>query len=556
MRLSGPGGKNLEREGYLFDGYLVDSDTLLCGQAASDQFERELCRHGIEGALERLNGAYWYAVRKGDLLWFGVDHFGGGSLFYRLEPELTLFEDPFAEVANPGFCDAAICSLLASGFTLGQDTVYAGVRECSSGVLYEYDAASGSLEEKTWFKFNLNPEKEYEPAALEAALMRFLPRLGDAGSVLSASPERRSRFAHHPRRRPAEKPAPRKPSPTACRVRVISTSPVKSVRNWRFPTLLFRRRRPPEKAGSTPATWRRWCAACTWLAAFRRNPTGCRSASSPGDGSWSVRGIPAIGWPAPGSTPACTVPGRSNGWSSTSSTVISASRRFPAGTSPSCCGRESAKVSWPSCRIAERIPSPVRTGGTLEHRQKKYIVNSTRKYRHLGLQTYLPFFDRELMSVFMHLKMQYRFNQRAYIDLLRTQLYTGRLEILGRIENTRGNLDPGQAGGLRRESPMERLHQRLRELDRGKYRKRFLISSMQGYDEPAAMLSSRGRGFFMRQKVKDAFPLLNPCAEQLRGLGCPESARHVEWILRQQVSQMNPAGLFVCAFLPYLLEVE
>ena len=70
------------------------------------------------------------------------------------------------------------------------------------------------------------------------------------------------------------------------------------------------------------------------------------------------------------------------------------------------------------------------------------------------------------------------------------------------------------------------------------------------------MLSPRDKASFLRQKVDEAFPLLHPCVDQLRGLGCQESARHVSWILRQQVSQMNPVGLFVCAFLPYLLEVE
>ena len=555
MRLSGPGGKNLEREGYLFDGYLVDSDTLLCGQDASDQFGRELCRHGIEGALERLNGAYWYAVRKGELLWFGVDHFGGGSLFYRLEPELTLFEDPFAEVANPSFCDTAICSLLASGFTLGQDTVYAGVRECSSGVLYEYDAGSGSLEEKPWFKFNLNPEKEYEPAALEAAFMRFLPHLGDAGLAyllpLSGGLDSRTILAVALRRNLPLK---------------TFTYGLPGAGDFDIPGKICSGLEISHAAFPTaPAPGESWFDAGDMKEMVR-----CMhlARSLPEESDWlPVREL------SRGRFVVC--PGHSGDWLAGSwidarlyrarslkrlveyildrhfgLTAISSgdfAELLRAGI------RESLLAVMPDCG---EDPVACADRWNLEHRQKKYIINSTRKYRHLGLQTYLPFFDRGLMSVFMHLKMQCRFNQRAYIDLLRTQLYTGRLEILRRIENTRGNLDPGQAGRLRRESPWERLHQRLRELDRGKYRKRFLTSSMQGYDEPAAMLTSRGRSFFMRQKVKDAFPLLNPCAEQLRGLGCPESARHVEWILGQQVSQMNPAGLFVCAFLPYLLEVE
>ena len=555
MRLSGPSQKNLEREGCLFDGYLVAADTLLCGRAASDQFGRELRRHGIEGALQRLNGAYWYVVRKGNLVWFGVDHFGGGSLFYQLEPEPVLYEDPFAEVANPSYFDSAFCCLLASGYTLDQDTVYAGVRECSSGVLYEYDTASGSLQEKTWFKFNLNPEKEYEPASLEAALMRSLPQLGDGGrsyllplsggldsrTILGVALQRNlplETFSYG-LRSAADYDIPEKICSELEVSHAVFPTAAAPGEDWFGTADMEDMVRCMHLARSLPEE-------SDWLP-VREFSTG-RFVVCPGhSGDWL-----AGSWIDPRLYRTKTLErlveyilDRHFGLTAISSGDFAELLRVGI--------RESLLAIMPDCG---EEPIACAERWNLEHRQKKYIVNSTRKYRHLGLQTYLPFFDRELMSIFMHLKTQYRVNQRAYIDLLRTQLYTGRLEILRRIENTRRDLDPGQPGDLGRESLRERLHQRLREIDRGKYRKRFLLSSMQGYDDPAAMLTSRGKAFFLRQKVKHAFPLLYPCAEQLRGLNCPESARHVEWILGQQVSQMNPAGLFVCAFLPYLLQVE
>ena len=177
VRLGDAREGDLEGAGYLFDGYLVADDSLLVGPEASDHFGHVLARHGIDGALDRLNGSYRYVVKQEGRVWFGIDHFGGAALFYQRGPELSLFDDPSAHVRDREYSDAAVCCLLASGFTIDDETIYSGIRECSSGVLYEFEIPTGQLRQRTWFKFNLRPEGDCDPDEMEAALLRSLPRL-------------------------------------------------------------------------------------------------------------------------------------------------------------------------------------------------------------------------------------------------------------------------------------------------------------------------------------------------------------------------------------------
>ncbi len=207
VRLGDAREGDLEGAGYLFDGYLVADDALLVGPEASHHFGLVLARHGIDGALDRLNGSYRYVVKQEGRVWFGIDHFGGAALFYQLDPELSLFDDPSAQVPNPDYSDAAVCCLLASGFTIDDETIYSGIRECGSGVLYEFETATGQLRQRTWFKFNLRPQGDCDPDELETALMRSLPRLAPLGWELPAAPERRPRLEDHTRPRPEAPPA-------------------------------------------------------------------------------------------------------------------------------------------------------------------------------------------------------------------------------------------------------------------------------------------------------------------------------------------------------------
>lgn len=554
VRLGAASERDLEGEGYLFDGYLVADDVLLVGQGASDHFGLLLGRHGIEGVLERLNGAYRYVVRKDGMLWFGIDHFGGAALFYQLGSELNLFDDPSAHLREPTFNDGAVCCLLASAFTIDDETIYDGVRECSSGVLYGFDLTSGALRQRPWFKFNLRPEQDCEPEDLEAALLRCLPRLASAEGTyllpLSGGLDSRTILAL----------ALRRGLPLEALTYGLPGASDYSIAGRLCAELgIGHTARPKEADGEA------WFEAADMREMVRAMHLG---RSLPEESDWRPMRRLASG-------PFVVCPGHGGDWLTgsfidarllrirTLERLVEYILDFHCSLTPMSSGdfgellrdkiRNSLLSIIPDCG---EDPLACAERWNLEHRQRKYIANSAKKYRYLGMDAYLPLFDRDLMTLFMHLKTRHRIHQRAYVDLLRTRLYTGRLEALRRIENNRWNLDVDPPVGMGRPSLRSLLHQRLRELDRRKYRKRFRVSSMEGYDDAAAMLSSRDKDSFLRQKVNEAFPLLHPCVEQLRGLGCAESARHVSWTLRQQVSQMNPVGLFVCAFLPYLLEVD
>ena len=100
------------------------------------------------------------------------------------------------------------------------------------------------------------------------------------------------------------------------------------------------------------------------------------------------------------------------------------------------------------------------------------------------------------------------------------------------------------------------MHRLIRTVDLQKRRKRLFPGQLKGYEDPAVLLSARSVDDFLRQKMRAAFPTLPNCADQLRGQRCYQAARHVDWILGQRVCQMNVNGLFMCAFLPFILKVS
>ena len=535
---------------FFFSGYLLAGNRLLTENRAAAFFGELMTRKNLFQVLEKLNGSYLYVVKEGELLHFGVDHFGGRNLFYQLEPELRIYENPYLEAVDLSYADEAFCCLLSAGYTTGDETLFCQVRECASGVTYTYDLCSGRLSSKSWYKYNPRDCLEADSTEIERLLLNSLPeKVASYLLPLSGGLDSRTLLAIALKKKlPVQAFSYGRAEGKDLRIGVQICREMK-IDHAIYPTTEEARRAYFDASG------------------FQQMVEAINKGRSlPEESDW-------IAMNQLGERQGVICPGHTGDWLSgghidarlyslrSIDELVAYLLDVHFGLTALSDGEFQSLLEMKIKQSLEEILND--NGGdlvasaerwNLEHRQRKYIINSADKYRYLGLIHYLPFYDRFLMDYFRQLKREFKLGQRGYASALRERLFTAELEKLGTIANTR--MDPGEERRFRVESLVQKMHRLIRTVDLQKRRKRLFPGQLKGYEDPAVLLSARSVDDFLRQKMRAAFPTLPNCAEQLRGQRCYQAARHVDWILGQRVCQMNVNGLFMCAFLPFILKVS
>lgn len=531
----------------VFSGRLRQGDVLLEPEAAARWFADRVAQRGPLPALDQANGAFCYAARSGTRVWFGTDHFGGRPLFYRLGPQPEVCDRPHGPLSLRAGADEALCCLLAAGYTVADETLEPDLRECAPGVAYALDLPSGAVEPHRWYAHDATGSDAASAAELHQLLLQAVPLAAegillplsgglDSRALLGAAlarglPVRAYSYGvpHNPDIRIAAEVCRRTGTPHA----VLPTTPAAAQRCF------------------APAGLAEMVAAIH----LRR--------SLPEEHDWIA--LHELPWRA-----GLVCPGHTGDWVSgahVDARLASLSREpqletylvdLHFGLTACSSGDFHALLRH---KVRQSLVEPLEACGgdlvaaaerwNLEHRQRKYIVNSAAKYRALGLEVHLPFYDRELMSCFRRLRLADRLGQRAYLTMLRSCLFVGERACLAEVPNTRR---PGLASPALGPEPLrQRAHRWLRAVDPGKHRKRLWPGRLQGYDDAVAVLTQDDRDAFLRRRVGAAFPLLPRCTEIARGAGCVQAALHLAWVQEQRVCQMNVNGLFLCAFLPHIL---
>lgn len=535
---------------FFFSGYLLAGNRLLTESRAAAFFGDLLNRKNLFQVLAELNGSYVYIVREGERLHFGVDHFGGRNLFYQLEPEFRIYENPYLEAGDLSYSDEAFCCLLSSGYTIGDETLFCRVRECASGVAYAYDLRSGRLSSKVWFKYNPRDCVEADSAEIEKLLLNSLPeKVGSYLLPLSGGLDSRTLLAVALKKR-----LPLRAFSYGLAEGKDLRTGVQICREMKIDHATYPTTEEARKVYFDARGFRQMVEAIN------------KGRSLPEESDWIAmnqlqerQGVICPGhtgdWLTGGHIDARLYSLRSI------DELVAYLLDVHFGLTALSDGEFRSLLKTKIKQSLEEILSD--NGGdlvasaerwNLEHRQRKYIINSADKYRHLGLTHYLPFYDRFLMDYFRQLKTEFKLGQRGYVSALRERLFTAELGKLRTIANTR--MDLGKERGFREESLVQKVHRLIRMADLQKRRKRLFPGQLKGYDDAVVLLSDRSAGDFLRQRLRAAFPMLPNCADQLRGQRCHQAARHVDWILEQRVCQMNVNGLFMCAFLPFILKVS
>lgn len=151
----------------------------------TDHSDTEVLVHGFaewgEDLPSHLNGMFAFAVydRRRQLLFLARDRFGEKPLYYAHGPNGFLFASELSALrchpnARTDVDRSALKKLFAYGFLPAPTTLYRNLRKLPAGSSLTYDLSTGSLVERTYWRFAIEPE---EPRKSEAELAEELREL-------------------------------------------------------------------------------------------------------------------------------------------------------------------------------------------------------------------------------------------------------------------------------------------------------------------------------------------------------------------------------------------
>jgi hypothetical protein len=524
-----------------FEGYLNWEGRLLSDKQAAEQIKASLESAFLRDLFKVINGSFRFAFLQGSTLCFTTDHVGGYPLFYRISGEsLELYDNPMLYSRRNSLDDLAFCSLLASGYTIGDTTVFQQVRECEPGTMYEFNLITGKLDSWRWFRYVCADSLDFDAEELDSIVAKLFPRTVKGEYTVSLSGGIDSRFL------------------AGCLLK----------------------RQMPFKAYSFGTVYNRDRQIAAGLAeqlGFRHfthdfSSGAGKSGFTSDDISYLVRNC-AQGRSLPNETDLMSsrlldpvsdiitkgfcgdvLAGsllndrvfRVNSYQAMADYLFNTHFRLTPFSGKQY--REflrSGHEQYLSVLYKGNHPGYISAieEWHLLQRQRKYIVNTLTYYTSAGFMTYLPFYDRKLMQFFAALRFSDKKNQKAYFTYLKERLFTGSLAPLQTFETSRLNFQSGSTG-----TGLGKVRGQLREfskrLDSGNRLKRYAKPSLTYYADSLILLTGKADNLpYLKAKIGSSHPGVYLLADFLKENGCPVAAGHLTWLAGQTPVQMHINGL-------------
>ncbi len=529
-----------------FQGYVNTEDKLLYNQQAEEAITSILKEKSIEELFSTINGAFQFIYLKSNKLVFSVDHFGGYSLFYIITDKgIELFDNPMLHKHKSKLNDLAVCSLLATGFTLNGNTIFEDIKECIPGTLYTYDLNTGKLSSEIWFSYHATNSKSLNPQELDEITDGLFPDVNDGTYTLSLSGGIDSRFMF------------------GCLLKRE-----KPFHTFSFGTDLNIDKQIAEKLASQysiPFT------------RFDFNPEVCSKYYNHQDIGFIINYC-TFGRSLPNETdliPSCSFEPETNiickgfgGDFLTGRYIVpkvhtlktfadAVNYLFEKYFAQTCISSSSFRnMLYP--HLLNSVQSLYKANNkdiisTIEqwnqlHNERKYIINTLSYYKAKGYRIYLPFYDRRLVTFMAQLKYSEKTDQKAYFTYLREHFFTGKLSELRTTESLRPNFMSELNPPLIKEL-FSASHNILRSIDTRKLRKRYFLPSPNEYADSLMLFThSLQTKPYLQNKIEQNFPDVNLISALMKDEGCPEASKHLNWLARQSTGQINLNGLSLCKF--------
>lgn len=536
----------LNNNGLYFRGYINHKGKLLYDSQAETEIGEILNSVSPPALFNTINGAFQFVCLRENKLYFSIDHFGGYSLFYKIKSgNLELFDNPMLLPDKHKLNDRQVCQILATGFTLGQDTAFAGILECLPGTLYYFDLITGKLESKKWFNYFSVNERSLDFTKLSVILQSLFPDTDGGEYTLSLSGGVDSRLLLGCL---LNREKPFKTYSFGSELNQDKHIAVKLAAQFNLPHQLH---------NFTPEICSRYFNEQDFHNIFLYC-TQARSIPNETD-------VISAQLLAPQSD--IIVKGFGGDWLSGRyitdklrsletpeqmtrylfdkyfhlTAISSNSFRNLLWKDFETLMHDHYYNSHPGLISAEEQWNQ-------HHNERKYIINTLSCYKARGFKIYLPFYDRRLMNFFAKLKFSEKTDQYAYFKYLRKCYFTGRLAPLREIPTLRHNFAlPIELNFSQR--IREGAHTAIRKLDLKKIRKRFFLPALQEYSDSLMLFTHELKTRpYLRNTIKTNFPAAQEVAAAVKATGCPEGGKHLDWLSRQVTAQININGLSFCKF--------
>lgn len=525
-----------------FEGYLIVKDVFLDENKSKIYLSSLLNSQNLETVFQHLNGSFRFSFEKDDIVYFTSDHFSGYPLFYQLD-DFKIIKNPYLE-KNKRISDVNLLEFLTFGYTIGEKTIYENIYECDPGVLYSYSKDGNLLKKYVWFEYSYESKKKYKEKYLAEILTKsvkpfisenlFLPLTAglDTRTLLAINlnlnhfPEVFSNGKHN--------------NPDVAIAKEITE-------HFGLKFNLNEYDENSSKLYFQDSDFKKMVKNAFW------------GRSLPHDLEWiSVKKLPQN---------SRVISGHSGDWISGSylskellnlkstEKLIS----YIINKNPSLTGISSKKhknIIFNSVKkyISEKAQSSLLSTSEIfefENHQRKYNINSAWIYRGEGKESYLPFFDRRLISLFKDLRISDKINEKFYIETLKAKIFINNAQDLSQIKTSRSEFYSQPKSELSFKSKLVDL---INTLDWKRKRKIFSKPN-QRWEEVISLFDENPREFYSK-KIKDAFPEISKSIKYLETIKATESASHLKIISNYRISQIQINGLFVLKMLPYILEIK
>lgn len=518
-----------------FEGYIIDNNLLYRDIEASTHLSNLLQKSTVYEVVSKLNGSFRFVIETDDCLYFGIDHAGGYSLFYKTEPELEIIINPVENAALSDIQDEQLCALLASGFCYGEKTIFKQIKESLPGVLYSFNKKSKRLTTQEWFSIDFTHQRKSSKEELAELLLSLVPTnfeqthlalTGGIDSRLLLSLFRKrgvdvKAITYGSAGNPDLKLAQQVAQESQIEHQLFNLDKLNLESYFsgellkEFFTVGFLGRSLPFESD--------WVVSNTLQ----------------GSAQWMTTGFTSFWLRAPYQDQA-PVPDKasliSKVFKAHSQQTLISSSKFKQVI------QESIVESMSHFQQADFDSDYDRWN--VENRQHKYIINSCNNYRHSNIEVFLPLFDRRLMDFLNYTIREQRLEQKLYMEAIISLIFTREDSYLKNIPST----NPKFNNQIQAKKPTISSWRNLIL----KFDKHNLNRILRQPNNPmyaiiqSVLLQSPD---FLSLKVEEAFPNIRKTISLLYDLNLTNSANHLNWLRTKRVIQLNLLGIEIIGFL-------
>ena len=519
----------------LFSGYIIEDNELYRDQEAMSKLNKLIQDREVYNVISQLNGSFRFTVESETHTWFGIDHFGGYSLFYKTIPNLKIISNPTHEAKLSDIQDNQLCTLLASGFCYGDNTIFKDVKECHPGVLYTYSKETQRLTTHEWFRIGSNQQIVRKKEELSDLLLSLVPNnFRKTHLALTGGVDSRLLLSLFRKR--------------AVQLEVITygtanNPDIKLAKDIAQASDLAHHLFYLDKLDLSPY----------FKAGGLKNflVTGFLGRSLPFESDWLVSNM------IKGATPWVTT-GFTSSWLNSLNPdyqSVPDKETLVAKIIDLHCRQTLISSSKFKQIIQESVIESLSHfqldnfesdyhRWNIENRQHKYIINTSNNYRVNDIEVFIPLFDKRLMTFLNDSSKEQRADKKLYIDAITSNIFIGNEAYLNKIPSTNPKFYNPTPQAKHSSSPWKI---RLRNLDKHNLNRIIRTPNNQFYGIVQSVLMQSPN--YLSLKIEDAFPNLKNVISTLYDLKLTNSANHLKWLQKKRVVQLDLLGIEIIGFL-------